>query len=108
MVSHLVLLDSLLEKLPLGYQSTVEENGFNFSGGERQKILLARALLKNSDIYIFDEAFHQIDVEQEEIILKNIFSYLKDKTVLVISHRLHHLELYDFRYRLEKGKINEI
>lgn len=107
-VSHLVLLDSVLEKLPLGYQSTVEENGFNFSGGERQKILLARALLKNSDIYIFDEAFHQIDVEQEEIILKNIFSYLKDKTVLVISHRLHHLELYDFRYRLEKGKINEI
>lgn len=107
-VSHLVLLDTLLDRLPLGYQSMVEENGFNFSGGERQKILLARALLKSSDIYIFDEAFHQIDVEQEKEILKNIFSYLKNKTVIVISHRLQNLDFYDVKYRLEKGKIYEI
>ena len=63
----------------------VEENGFNFSSGERQKILLARALLKNSDIYIFDEAFHQIDILQEGIILQNIFSYAKGKVVLSFS-----------------------
>ncbi len=107
-VSRLVLLEELIEKLPLGYQSIVEENGFNFSSGERQKILLARALLKNSDIYIFDEAFHQIDIGQEGEILKNIFSYLENKTVIVISHRLQHLELYDVRYRLEKGSIYEI
>ena len=107
-VCSLVLLSSLIEKLPLRYQSMVEENGFNFSSGERQKILLARALLKDSDIYIFDEAFHQIDIEQERIILSNIFSYLHDKTVIVISHRLQHLDLYDRRYRLEKGKIYEI
>lgn len=107
-ICSLVLLEPLIKKLPLGYQSIVEENGFNFSGGERQKILLARALLKNSDIYIFDEAFHQIDIEQEGIILKNIFSYLKGKTVIIISHRLQHLELYDKRYRLEKGTIYEI
>lgn len=106
-VCSLVLLDSLLKKLPLGYQSMVEENGFNFSGGERQKILLARALLKDSDIYIFDEAFHQIDIEQEGTILKNIFSYLDGKTVIVISHRLQHLELYDKKYRLEEGVIYE-
>lgn len=107
-VCSLVLLDSLIEKLPLGYQSMVEENGFNFSSGERQKILLARALLKDSDIYIFDEAFHQIDIEQEGVILKNIFSYLKEKTVIVISHRLQHLDLYHQKYRLEKGKIYEL
>ena len=65
-------------------------------------------MIKNSDIYIFDEAFHQIDIELEGCILKNIFSYLKDKTVIVISHRLQHLELYDVRYRLEKGTIYEI
>ncbi len=106
-VCSLILLDPLIEKLPLGYQSMVEENGFNFSSGERQKILLARCLLKNSDIYIFDEAFHQIDVEQEGIILKNIFSYLEDKTVIVISHRLQHLNLYDKKYRLQKGNIYE-
>ena len=107
-ISQMVKLDTLLSKLPMGYQSMVEENGFNFSGGERQKILLARALLKNSDIYIFDEAFHQIDVDQERIILCNVFSYLKDKTVIVISHRLQHLELYDAKYRLEKGEICEL
>ena len=107
-VCSLVLLDSLIEKLPLGYQSMVEENGFNFSSGERQKILLARSLLKDSDIYIFDEAFHQIDIGQERIILSNIFSYLQEKTVIVISHRLQHLDLYDGKYRLEKGKIYEI
>ena len=106
-VCSLVQLDSLIAKLPLGYQSMIEENGFNFSRGERQKILLARALLKNSDIYIFDEAFHQIDIEQEGIILKNIFSYLNGKTVIVISHRLQHLELYDKKYRLEKGCVHE-
>ena len=98
-ICRLILLDDLIEKLPLGYHSIVEENGFNFSSGERQKILLARALIKNSDIYIFDEAFHQIDMEQEKIILKNIFSYLDGKTIIVISHRLQHLELYDMKYR---------
>ena len=107
-VAKMVLLDDLLEKLPLGYQTMVEENGFNFSSGERQKILLARALLKNSDIYIFDEAFHQIDILQEGIILQNIFSYLREKTVIIISHRLNHFELYDYRYRLEGGVLYEI
>ena len=107
-VSQMVKLDTLLSKLPMGYQSMVEENGFNFSGGERQKILLARALLKHSDIYIFDEAFHQIDVEQEKVILQNIFSFLRDKTVIVISHRLQHLNLYDAKYRLEQGEIREL
>ena len=107
-VIKIVALDTLIDKLPLGLQSMVEENGFNFSGGERQKILLARALLKNSDIYIFDEAFHQIDIEQEGVILKNIFHYLKEKTVIVISHRLQHLMLYDVKYRLEKGCVHEI
>lgn len=107
-ICSLLLLDSFIQKLPLGIHSMVEENGFNFSSGERQKILLARTLLKNSDIYIFDEAFHQIDIEQERIILTNIFSYLKDKTVIVISHRLQHLDLYDKKYRLTEGKIYEL
>lgn len=106
-VSNLVLLNSIVDNHPLKYQQIVEENGFNFSAGERQKILLARALLKDSDIYIFDEAFHQIDILQEKKILSNIFSCLKNKTVIVISHRLQHLELYELKYRLEKGKIYE-
>lgn len=107
-VSRLVLLDEIVSRYPSLYDTMVEENGFNFSSGERQRILLARALLKNSDIYIFDEAFHNIDVEKERVILANIFSYLKDKTVIVISHRLQHLDLYQHRYRIEKGEVHEI
>ena len=107
-VSHLVLLDEIVEKTSLGFQTMVEENGFNFSAGERQRILLARALLKNSDIFIFDEAFHQIDIVKEGEILRNIFSYLKGKTIIVISHRLQHLEFYDHKYRLEDGIIYEL
>ena len=85
----------------------VEENGFNFSNGEKQRIVLSRYLLKNSSIYIFDEAFGQIDVGMEKDILKNVFSYLKDKTVIVISHRLNNKKLFDKVLKLDNGLIYE-
>ena len=85
----------------------VEENGFNFSGGERQRIVLARTLLKDSDIYIFDESLSQIDVEKERIILKNIFKYLKDKTIIVVSHRFNNSDLFDKVLKLENGDVYE-
>ena len=89
------------------YKMMVEENGFNFSNGERQRIILARSLLKKSSIYIFDEAFSQIDIDKEKEILKNIFLYLKDKTVIVISHRFYNKKLFDRVLKLENGKISE-
>ena len=85
----------------------VEENGFNFSGGERQRIILARSVLKKSSIYIFDEALSQIDVVKERDILINIFKYLKDKTIIVISHRFDNKDLFERIIRIEKGSINE-
>lgn len=107
-ILKLTLVDKILEKNKLNIESLVEENGFNFSGGERQRIILARALVKESDIYIFDEALNQIDVENEKIILENIFKYLKNKTIIVISHRFNNNDLFDKVLSLEKGKINEI
>ena len=89
------------------YKIMVEENGVNFSNGERQRIILARSLLKKSSIYIFDEALSQIDIDKEKIIIKNIFSYLKDKTVIVISHRFYNRKLFDRVLRIEHGKIYE-
>ena len=85
----------------------VEENGFNFSGGERQRIILARSVLKKSSIYIFDEALSQIDVIKERDILINIFKYLKDKTIIVISHRFDNKDLFERIIRIEKGSIYE-
>ena len=106
-VAKLVLVDEVVLKNSLGYQRMVEENGFNFSGGERQRIVLARTLLKDSDIYIFDESLSQIDVEKERIILKNIFKYLKDKTIIVVSHRFNNSDLFDKVLRLENGDVYE-
>lgn len=106
-ISKLVLVDEIVSKDNLGYQTIVEENGFNFSGGERQRIVLARTLLKDSDIYIFDEALSQIDIDRERKILKNIFSFLKDKTVIIISHRFNNKDLFDRLIKLEGGMIIE-
>ena len=85
----------------------IEENGFNYSGGERQRIILARSILKNSNIYIFDEALSQIDRELERDILLNIFKYLKDKTIIVISHRHENMDLYNRIVKIDKGKLYE-
>ena len=107
-VTKVTLVNKIIEKDNLKYQKIVEENGFNFSGGERQRIILARSLLKESDIYIFDEALNQIDIENEKIILNNMFKYLKNKTIIVISHRFNNQELFDRIIEINKGKINEV
>ena len=91
----------------LGYDSLIEENGFNFSNGEKQRIILARSLLRHSNIYIFDEAFSGIDILREKKILEDIFKYLKEKTVIVISHRFNNKKVFDRIIKLEGGKIIE-
>lgn len=106
-INRICLVDEIIEEEELGYDKLVEENGFNFSSGEKQRIVLARSLLKNSDIYIFDEALGQIDTAQERIILSNIFTYLKDKTIIVISHRLNNASIFDKLIRIEDGCIYE-
>lgn len=77
------------------YDYLLEENGFNLSGGEKQRIVLARSLLKNSDIYIFDEALSAVSIAMERNILKEVFELLKDKTIIVVSHRFNNKDLFD-------------
>ena len=89
----------------LGYNMLIEENGFNLSGGEKQRIMLARSLLKNFNILIIDEGLSQVDVNMERYILKIIFEYFKDKTIIVISHRLDNLDLFDNLIKIEKGAL---
>ena len=87
----------------------IEENGFNLSGGEKQRIMLARALLKNFEILIIDEGLNQVDIDLERKILKNVFKYFKNKTIIVISHRLDNLDLFDNLIEIEEGVIkNEV
>ena len=100
-------VDEILEKRDTTYKMMVEENGFNFSNGERQRIILCRYLLRKSNIYIFDEAFGQIDIENEREILNNMFLYLKGKTIIVISHRYNNQDLFDRVLTIKDGCLYE-
>ena len=104
-VSKLVKADEFIKNMPLQYDTLIEENGFNLSGGEKQRIVLARTLLKKADIYIFDEALNAIDVQRERMILHNMFKYLNGKTIIVISHRFNNEDLFDQKINL--GELNE-
>ncbi|QJA08053.1 ABC transporter ATP-binding protein/permease [Romboutsia sp. CE17] len=88
-------------------QTNVGEGGSLLSGGQKQRLALARMILTNPEVYIFDEATSNIDVESEDSILKTIYDLSKEKTVVVISHRLANIENADVIYVLDKGQIAE-
>ncbi len=92
-------------KAQKGLDTPVMERGSNFSGGQRQRLAMARALLHDTPVYIFDEATSNIDMESEEMIMKVIRMLSKTKTVLLISHRLANVMDSDRIYMLEKGEI---
>lgn len=88
-----------------GLDTELTENAGNLSGGQRQRLALARAILHNAKIYIFDEATSNIDITSEEIILEEIRKLAKTKTVIVITHRLANVIDADRIYCLESGHI---
>lgn len=88
-----------------GLGTAVAERGENFSGGQRQRLALARALLHDTPVYIFDEATSNIDMESEEMIMDVIHRLAKKKTVILISHRLANVVKSDRIYLLEQGKV---
>lgn len=90
-----------------GLDTLIEEGANNLSGGQRQRLALARMLLRKSDLYIFDEATSNIDVESEEIILKEIKKLKDEASVLLIAHRLANVIDADNIYVLDKGRIFE-
>ena len=100
-ISKCMLLDEIVSKNASGYNMILDENASNISGGERQRVILTRAFLKNSNIYILDESFSEINVDKERIILTNIFQRFKEKTIIVISHRFDNNDLYDKVCNLE-------
>lgn len=103
-IGKIMLVDEFVDN----YNTLLEENGCNLSGGERQRIILARTFYKESNVYILDESFSQIDSKKERIILTNIFEKYKDKTIIVISHRFDNNDLYDEVINLENLNGNNI
>lgn len=90
-----------------GLNTLLVENAANLSGGQKQRLALARALLHDSAVYIFDEATSNIDADSENDIMEQIFELAKNKTVIVISHRLANTAKADMIYAMEKGEVRE-
>ena len=90
-----------------GLDTVLQENGSNFSGGQRQRLALARALLHDTPVYLFDEATSNIDVESEADIMALVHELAKKKTVILISHRLTNVVKADHIYVMENGSIPE-
>lgn len=90
-----------------GYQTKIGEGGASLSGGERQRISIARAIIKDAPIIILDEATANVDPENEEALMQAIHSLTKDKTIIMIAHRLKTVERADQIVVLDKGRIVE-
>ena len=97
-----------IEKLPNGFQTYLGENGSQLSGGQKQRIAIARALYKNPEILILDEATSSLDTEAEQIIQKTLNELkLHGKTMIVIAHRLSTIANSDKILVMKEGKIIE-
>ena len=105
--ARLANCDEFASKMPNGYHTEIGENGCNLSGGERQRISIARAFLKNAPIILLDEATASLDVENETIIQTALSRLIKNKTVLVIAHRMRTVENADKIIVLSNGTVAE-
>ncbi len=99
--------DEFIKKLPMQYQTYLEEAGNGLSGGEKQRIALARAFLKKNELYILDESTSNLDFATENIIFNMIFNKLKNKSMIIIAHRLATIKNCDEIIVLDKGEIVE-
>ena len=97
--------DGFIDNLDEGYDSHIGEHGGKLSGGQRQRLSLARAILKNPDILILDEATSQIDPESEILIHQTLAEFIKDRTTIIVTHRLSTLELVDRILVMKNGRV---
>ncbi|WP_417153862.1 ABC transporter ATP-binding protein [Rikenella microfusus] len=105
--ARLAQCDTFVERMPQGYDTVIGENGETLSGGERQRISIARALLKDAPIVLLDEATASLDVENETRIQAAIAELVRDKTVLIIAHRMRTVANADKVIVLENGRVAE-
>lgn len=101
-------IDDFIESLPNKYNEIIEENTTNLSVGQKQRIAIARAILKNTPVILFDEVTSALDKNSKKAIEKTINNLSKEKTIIVIAHTLDSIEDYDNIIVLKDGKIIEM
>lgn len=104
-VAKIARCDEFIDRMPDGIDTVIGENGERLSGGERQRISIARALLKDAPIILMDEATASLDVENESLIQEALSELIKEKTVIVIAHRMRTIRGADKIVLLHQGKI---
>ena len=100
-------IHDFIEALPLGYHTKIGAEGNGISQGQKQRILIARAVYKNPTLLLFDEATNALDANNEAVILKNLEEFFKGRTVVVVAHRLSTVKNADQIVVMEKGVIVE-
>lgn len=108
LAAKLANCDEFIEKLPKGYETIIGENGLELSGGQRQRLSIARAFLKDAPILILDEISANLDVDNEKKIQESLNRLIKNKTVIIISHRMKSIENVDKIVVIDKGKVESI
>jgi ATP-binding cassette subfamily B protein len=100
-------IEGFIEDLPLGFNTKIGPDGHGISQGQRQRILIARAVYKNPDLILLDEATNSLDANNESIIIENLQQFFKGRTVVVVAHRLSTVKHADQIIMLERGRIAE-
>ena len=98
----------VVEELPLGFNTKIGPDGHGLSQGQKQRILIARAIYKNPSMLFFDEATNALDANNERLIMENLYEYFKGKTVVVVAHRLSTVKNADQIIVLDKGEVAEL
>ena len=105
--AQLARCDDFISRMPQGYDTIIGENGETLSGGERQRISIARALLKDASVILLDEATASLDAENETKIQAGLSELVRDKTVIIIAHRMRTVRNADHIVVLDGGTIVE-
>lgn len=101
-------IQEFIESLPLGYNTKIGDEGIGISQGQKQRMLIARAVYKNPDYMFFDEATNALDAINEKVIMENLHEFYKGRTVIIVAHRLSTVKNADQIVVLDRGRIKEL